>query len=120
MYVCYTFLSTVEPLNKGHFGDNMNSADLFFVERFSSLGSKCIVGIVYTGTVSRALCREVCYTVSSFRRVHCYTVGSSTHLCTYVACVFSISLHLLTGPLSSAERKGDVLCFKGSEEGHGH
>ena len=26
---------TVEPLNKGHFGDNKNSADLFFVERFS-------------------------------------------------------------------------------------
>ena len=40
-------LTTVEPLNKGHFGDNINSADLFFVERFSSLGSsKCLVGIV--------------------------------------------------------------------------
>ena len=39
--------STVEPLNKGHFGDNINSADLFFVERLSSLGgSKCIVGII--------------------------------------------------------------------------
>ena len=37
----------VEPPNKGHFGDSMNSADLFFVERFSSLGgSKCIVGII--------------------------------------------------------------------------
>ena len=36
----------VEPLNKGHFGDDLNSADLFFVERFYSLGgSKCIVGI---------------------------------------------------------------------------
>ena len=31
--------------NKGHFGDNINSADLFFVD-FSSLGgSKCIVRI---------------------------------------------------------------------------
>ena len=45
----YTKISAnlVEPLNKGHFGDNINSADLFFVERFSSLGgSKCIVGII--------------------------------------------------------------------------
>ena len=39
--------TTVEPLNKRHFGDNINSADLFFVERFSSLGgSKCVVGII--------------------------------------------------------------------------
>ena len=37
----------VEPLNKGHFGDYMNSADLFIIERFSSLGgSKCNVGII--------------------------------------------------------------------------
>ena len=28
---------TVEPLNKGHFGDNINSADLSFVERFITL-----------------------------------------------------------------------------------
>ena len=36
----------MEPSNKGHFADNMNSADLFFVGRFFSLGgSKCTVGI---------------------------------------------------------------------------
>ena len=41
------YVHTVEPLNKGHFGDNINSADLFFAERISSLGgSKCIVGII--------------------------------------------------------------------------
>ena len=43
------FVSTVEPLNEGHFGDNTNSADLFFAQRFSSLrGSKCmiIVGVI--------------------------------------------------------------------------
>ena len=41
------YLSTGEPPNKGHFGDDINSADLFFVERFSSLGgSRCIVGII--------------------------------------------------------------------------
>ena len=28
----------VEPPNKGHIWDDINSADLFFVERFSSLG----------------------------------------------------------------------------------
>ena len=27
---------TVQPLNKGHFGDNINSAVLSFVERLSS------------------------------------------------------------------------------------
>ena len=38
---------TGEPLNKGHFGDDINSADLFFVERLSSLGgSKYIVQII--------------------------------------------------------------------------
>ena len=37
----------VEPSNIRHFGDNINSIDLLFVERFSSLeGSKCIVGII--------------------------------------------------------------------------
>ena len=42
MHVC-----TVEPPNKGHFGGSINSADLSFVERFSSLGgSKCIVKII--------------------------------------------------------------------------
>ena len=38
------------PPNEGHFGDNIlyvNSANLFFVERFSSSGgSKCIVGVI--------------------------------------------------------------------------
>ena len=35
---------TGEPPNKGHFGDGINSTDLFFVESFSSLGgSKCIL-----------------------------------------------------------------------------
>ena len=34
---------TVEPPNKGHVGDNINSAVVSFVERLSSFGcSKCI------------------------------------------------------------------------------
>ena len=42
-----TEVNTAEPPNKGHFGDHINSADSFFVERFSSLGgSKCILGII--------------------------------------------------------------------------
>jgi hypothetical protein len=37
----------VEPTNVGDFGDSMNSADLFFVDRFSSLGGLiCIVEII--------------------------------------------------------------------------
>ena len=32
----------MEPLNKGHVGDNINSATLSFIERLSSFrGSKC-------------------------------------------------------------------------------
>ena len=37
----------MEPPNKGHFGDDISSADSLFVERLSSLGgSKCILGII--------------------------------------------------------------------------
>ena len=46
MYIQYIAKEST-ALNKEHFGDNINSADLFVVERFSSLrGSKCIVGII--------------------------------------------------------------------------
>ena len=62
--------TTVDPPNKGHLQDikdNINSADLFLVERFSSLGgSKYVVGIILAGTVSHVLCREVYHTVSLF------------------------------------------------------
>ena len=37
-YKCVLFSTTVEPSNEGHFGDNSNLTDLFFVERFSPLG----------------------------------------------------------------------------------
>ena len=41
------YTDTVAPLNKGPFGEDINLANLFFVERFSSLGgSKCIVGTI--------------------------------------------------------------------------
>ena len=44
---------TVEPPNKGHFGNGIYSAYLFFVERLSSLrGSKCIVGIILGSQVA--------------------------------------------------------------------
>ena len=64
---------TVEPPNKGHIGDNINSTVLSFVERLSSLrGSKCIraIGSTIFGTSTRVLCREVFYTVPLHRRVH--------------------------------------------------
>ena len=44
----YSLDNTVEPPNKGHFGDNINSADLVFVVRFSFPGgSKCLVGYIF-------------------------------------------------------------------------
>ena len=78
MYMCTIILvqvgrHTVKPPNKGHIGDNINSAVLFFIERLSSpRGSKYTktIGYVIFGTSNSALCREVYYTVSLFRRVH--------------------------------------------------
>ena len=36
-------VTTVKPLNKGHIGDNINSAVFSFIERLSSFrGSQCI------------------------------------------------------------------------------
>ena len=43
---------TVEPANKGHFGDNINSADLFLVEVFL-FGRFKMYCRNYTGTVSQ-------------------------------------------------------------------
>ena len=66
-------LSTVEPPNKGHVGDNINSAVLSFIERLSSFrGSKCTktMGRVIFLDLEQCPCREVYYTVSLFRRVH--------------------------------------------------
>ena len=65
--------NTVEPPNKGHVGDNINSAVVFFVERLSSFGDlKCIrsIGKHSFWTLNCVLCREVYYTVSLSRRVH--------------------------------------------------
>ena len=65
--------STVEPPNKGHIGDDINSAVLSFIERLSSFrGSKCAksIGHVIFGTSNSVLCREVYYTVSLFWRIH--------------------------------------------------
>ena len=51
--------STVEPPNKGHVGDNINSAVLSFIERLMSsfIGSKCAksVGHVIFGTLNSVL-----------------------------------------------------------------
>ena len=63
----------MEPPNKGHIGDNINSAVLSFIERLSSFrDSKCTktIGHVIFGTSNSVLCGEVYYTVSLFQRVH--------------------------------------------------
>ena len=65
--------NTVEPPNKEHVGDNINSAVLSFIERLSSFrGSKCTntIGHCNFGTSNSVLYREVYYTVSPFQRVH--------------------------------------------------
>ena len=79
---------TVEPRapNKGHVGDNINSAVLSFVDRLSSFGgSKCIIatciGRTMFGTLAYVFCKEVYYTVSlsrrvHYRRFHCIPFGS--------------------------------------------
>ena len=65
-------MNTVEPPNKGHVGDNINSesAVLSFIERLSSFRGTKPIGHVIFGTLNSVLCREVYYTVSLFRRVH--------------------------------------------------
>ena len=80
--IFYSDIITVEPPNKGHVGDNINSAVLSFIERLSSFrGSKCTktIGHVIFGTSNSVLCREVYYTVSLFRRVH-YIGGSTVYI----------------------------------------
>ena len=52
----------MEPPNKRHVGDNINSAVLSFIERLSSFrGSECTkpIGHVIFGTSNSLLCREV-------------------------------------------------------------
>ena len=78
----------MEPLNKGHIGDNINSAvSLSFIERLSPFrGSKCTktIGHVIFGTSNSVLCREVYYTVSLFQRVHCIRNTRLRHTLAYL------------------------------------
>ena len=74
----------MERPNKGHFGDNINSDVLFFVERLSSFGGlKCIrtIGKQIFGTLACVLCREVYYIVSTslYWRVHYRTSSTVLH-----------------------------------------
>ena len=85
-------LQWIKPLNKGHVGDNINSAVLSFVERLSSFGgSKCIraIGRTMFGTSAYVLCREVYYTVFLSQRVHCRRYGQEVlYGCYYYMCMF--------------------------------
>ena len=63
--------NTVEPPNNGHFGDNINSAVVSFVERLSSRRRfKMSIGKQIFGSLTCVLRREVYYTVFLRRRVH--------------------------------------------------
>ena len=72
----YIYIYTVKPPNKRHFGDNINSNVVSFVERlFSShIGSKSILEIYREtyifGILTCVFCRKVYYIVSLSRRVH--------------------------------------------------
>ena len=66
----WKLLYTVEPPNKGHVGDNINSAVLSFVERLSSSRRFRTMGKQIFGTLACVLCREVYYIVSLSQRVH--------------------------------------------------
>ena len=64
---------TVRPLNKGHFGEDINSADLFFVERFSSceVQNVGIIGIIPDlSFVERFVILRLIWD-SSLLKVHC-------------------------------------------------
>ena len=55
---------TIEKLpNKGHVGDNINSAVLSFIERLSSFKYTKTMGHVIFGTSNSVLCREIYYSV---------------------------------------------------------
>ena len=55
-----------------YFGDDINSGDLFFIERFPfwEVQMQYIILIVLTQSKGCVLCREVYYSVSLFGRVH--------------------------------------------------
>ena len=64
------FNNTVEPPNKGHFGDWHKFSWFVLCREIIPFGRFKMYCRNYTGTVSRVLCREVYYTVSSSGRVH--------------------------------------------------
>ena len=101
-------LCAVEPPNKGHVRDNINSAVLSFIERLSSFrGSQCPIGKIIFGTSNSVHCREVYYTVSLFRRVHyrrfhciythspCTCVHVHIHACIHIYNVY-VHIHACT------------------------
>ena len=62
----YCYDTSVKPLNKGHFGDNINSAVLSFMERVSSSRRFSIYWNYREsnfGSLSNVLYREVTYSV---------------------------------------------------------
>ena len=83
----YEVSYTVKLPNKGHFGDNINSAVVSFW-RFKNYRETNF------GTLNCVLCREVYYTVSLSRRVHyCMEVPLYTH---YYTPLYRSILHALT------------------------
>ena len=91
-------LCTVEPLNRGHVGDNINSAILSFIERLSSFrGSQCPIGKIIFGTSNSVLCREVYYTQcpyfggSTIRGSTVFIHTAHVHACTHI---YNVHVHV--------------------------
>ena len=70
-----SFVSTVESPNKGHVGDNINSAILSFLERLSSFGGSNYIRQIF-GTLDLCPFKEVYHTW----RIHYRKFHSTRHL----------------------------------------
>ena len=92
------------PPNKGHVGDNINSAVLSFIERLSSFqGSQCIktIGNVILGPRAVSFVeRSIIFRWVHYRRFHCTCCfhGNFTayYICSGFSSVFSIILNPTT------------------------
>ena len=91
---------TIEALNKGDFVDNIHSADLFFIERLSSLGgSKCIAGTL--------LGSHVLSFVERFILLYPYLGESALRGITVDVSLYDNVLHTVAG---SGRGRGWALC----------
>ena len=107
-----TLVCRVDPPNKGCLGEDINSADVFFVERLSSLGgSKCIVGIILGLKVMSFVGRLILCFYQGESTIAGFTVNST--------CKFSCFLHMVksrTKPINYALQVGAICVLTSAPE----